>query len=86
MQLHHNFDLYVLFTQVHICFINDNHGKMKYTAFVAQEMMQNGHISVEVIDAKSQWFGVTYYEDKEVAVNTLAQLTEAKKYPSPLWS
>ena len=49
-------------------------------------MMQNGHISVEVIDAKSQWFGVTYYEDKDAAVKTLAQLTEAKKYPSPLWS
>lgn len=65
----------------------DNHEKNEiYLPFVAQEMMQNGHISVEVIDAKSQWFGVTYYEDKELAVNTLAQLTEAKKYPSPLWS
>ena len=57
-----------------------------YLPFVAQEMMQNGHISVEVIDAKSQWFGVTYYEDKDAAVKTLAQLTETKKYPSPLWS
>lgn len=65
----------------------DNHEKNEiYLPFVAQEMMQNGHISVKVIEAKSQWFGVTYYEDKEVAVNTLAQLTEAKKYPSPLWS
>ncbi|MDA0316694.1 MAG: sugar phosphate nucleotidyltransferase [Bacteroidetes bacterium] len=65
----------------------DNHEKNEiYLPFVAQEMMQNGHISVKVIDAKSQWFGVTYYEDKEVAVNTLAQLTDAKKYPSPLWN
>lgn len=64
----------------------DNHEKNEiYLPFVAQEMMQNGHISVEVINTKSQWFGVTYYEDKEIAVNTLAQLTEAKKYPSPLW-
>lgn len=65
----------------------DNHEKNEiYLPFVAQEMMQNGHISVKVIEAKSQWFGVTYYEDKEVAVNTLAQLTDAKKYPSPLWN
>jgi hypothetical protein len=48
-------------------------------------MMQNGHISVEVIKAESQWFGVTYYEDKDHAVNTLARLSEAEKYPSPLW-
>lgn len=65
----------------------DNHEKNEiYLPFVAQEMMQNGHISVKVIEAKSQWFGVTYYEDKEIAVNTLAQLTDAKKYPSPLWN
>jgi len=65
----------------------DNHEKNEiYLPFVAQEMMQNGHVTVKVINAKSQWFGVTYYEDKDVAVDTLKKLTEAKKYSSPLWS
>ena len=64
----------------------DNHEKNEiYLPFVAQEMMQNGHVTVKVINAKSQWFGVTYYEDKDVAVDTLKKLTEAKKYSSPLW-
>lgn len=64
----------------------ENHEKNEiYLPFVAQEMMQNGHISVEVIKAKSQWFGVTYYEDKTLAVSTLATLVKEKKYPSPLW-
>ena len=54
---------------------------MKYTLpFVTQEMMENGHITVEVIEAKSTWFGVTYYEDKEVAVATLAELTNKGAY------
>jgi NDP-sugar pyrophosphorylase family protein len=57
-----------------------------YLPFVAQEMMSNGLIDVNVIDSKSLWFGVTYYADKEVAVETLARLTEEKKYPSPLWN
>jgi hypothetical protein len=34
---------------------------------------------------KSQWFGVTYYDDKKVAVDTLLQLTKDGIYPSPLW-
>ncbi|MBT8260055.1 MAG: UTP--glucose-1-phosphate uridylyltransferase [Flavobacteriaceae bacterium] len=57
-----------------------------YLPFVAQEMMSNGLIDINVIDSKSLWFGVTYYADKEAAVKTLARLTEDKKYPSPLWN
>ena len=56
-----------------------------YLPFVTQEMMENGHITVEVIEAKSKWFGVTYYEDKEVAVATLKALTNKGAYPTPLW-
>ena len=51
--------------------------------FVTQEMMENGHITVEVIEAQSTWFGVTYYDDKKEAVRTLAELTEARRLPDP---
>ena len=57
-----------------------------YLPFVAQEMMVNGLININVIDSKSDWFGVTYYEDKTEALNTLKSLTEDYQYPSPLWS
>jgi len=56
-----------------------------YLPFVTQEMMENGHISVEVIEAKSSWFGVTYYDDKKLAVETLSKLTNQGAYPTPLW-
>jgi NDP-sugar pyrophosphorylase family protein len=56
-----------------------------YLPFIAQEMMTHGLIDINVIDSKSNWFGVTYYDDKVEAVTTLAQLTENKEYPSPLW-
>ena len=65
----------------------DNHEKSEiYLPFVTQEMMENGHITVEVIEAESTWFGVTYYDDKKEAVRTLAELTEQGAYPTPLWS
>ena len=57
-----------------------------YLPFVTQEMMENGHITVEVIEAKSNWFGVTYYDDKELAVTTLAELTNQGAYSNPLWA
>ena len=56
-----------------------------YLPFVAQEMMANGLIDIHVISSKSEWFGVTYYEDKTEAVKTLQRLTAEKQYPTPLW-
>lgn len=56
-----------------------------YLPFVVQEMMEKGIISVKVINAASKWFGVTYYKDKDIAVETLKCLVEAGKYPSSLW-
>ena len=64
---------------------NNHENKEIYLPFVAQEMMENGHISVEVMTTQSQWFGVTYYDDKKVAVDTLLQLTKDGIYPSPVW-
>ncbi|AXT21290.1 UTP--glucose-1-phosphate uridylyltransferase [Flavobacteriaceae bacterium AU392] len=57
-----------------------------YLPFVAQEMMANGLIDINVIPSNSNWFGVTYYDDKNEAVKTLAELTTNNKYPSPLWN
>lgn len=56
-----------------------------YLPFVAQEMMTNGLIDINVITSQSEWFGVTYYEDKAEAVKTLQRLTDEEQYPTPLW-
>ena len=64
----------------------ENHEKNEiYLPFVTQEMMENGHITVEVIEAQSTWFGVTYYDDKKEAVKILDDLTNQGLYPTPLW-
>lgn len=57
-----------------------------YLPFVIQEMLQDGMVSVEVIPSSSIWFGVTYANDKETAVNSLRQMTEKGDYRHPLWN
>ena len=56
-----------------------------YLPFVIQDMLRQGSAEVAVIPSESQWFGVTYSEDKENALKALGDLTGAGKYPSPLW-
>ena len=57
-----------------------------YLPFVAQEMMNEGLISINAIKSDSDWFGVTYFEDKDNAVKSLQSYTSSNKYPSPLWN
>ena len=65
----------------------NNHQKNEiYLPFVAQEMMKNKLIRVKVINSNSEWFGVTYYKDKDIAVKTLDKLVNEGKYPSILWN
>lgn len=57
-----------------------------YLPFVIQEMLENGLVDVEVIPSESQWFGVTYADDKDKAVDLLKNMTALGNYRSPLWS
>jgi len=57
-----------------------------YIPFVMQGMLDTDKAIVDVIPARSKWFGVTYVDDKEQAIQELREMTEAGMYPSPLWS
>ena len=57
-----------------------------YLPFVIQEMLQEGSTQVDVIPAESDWFGVTYANDKEMAVSRLKEMTDNGDYQNPLWN
>jgi len=40
---------------------------------------------VKVLSANSDWFGVTYKEDREAAIKKIDELTASGVYPAPLW-
>jgi hypothetical protein len=41
--------------------------------------------AVKVLDTDSQWFGVTYKEDKPSVIAKINQLVNKNIYPNSLW-
>ncbi|SHL65600.1 dTDP-glucose pyrophosphorylase [Anaerocolumna jejuensis DSM 15929] len=53
---------------------------------VVQQLLESGKSEVKVLKTKDKWFGVTYKEDKEKVVETIAQLKIQGVYPEYLWN
>jgi NDP-sugar pyrophosphorylase family protein len=69
-------------------FIAVSGGEIKsecYLPKAADWFIKNGYTRIRAVMADSEWFGVTYKEDKEAAIKRLAALTAQGVYPSPLW-
>ena len=56
-----------------------------YLPFAAQQLLTKNIISIDAIDSDSEWFGVTYKEDKENSVDRLNSYSKKGTYPTPLW-
>lgn len=57
-----------------------------YIPALVDELIQNDVLDVKVLDTDSQWFGVTYQEDKPIVIEKLNKLIESGAYPKELWS
>jgi choline kinase len=69
-------------------FAADMAGQIKaecYLPRAADWFIKNNIIKIKSLPADSDWFGVTYREDKEAAVQRIAALTARGVYPPELW-
>lgn len=57
-----------------------------YIPNIIQEAIDTGETRVKLLSSDSQWFGVTYPEDRPAVVASLKAMHEAGKYPAKLWS
>ncbi len=64
----------------------DNPRAEFFIPLVVNRLIQEDKIKLKVIPNQEQWYGVTYREDKPVVQEAFKELTEAGKYPAPLWS
>lgn len=55
-----------------------------YLPFAVKEIMSAGECTVRVYSSDDQWYGVTYHEDRDNVVNSLAKLKADGVYPSRL--
>jgi len=56
-----------------------------YIPSAVTDLIQSKRATACVLPVESQWFGVTYREDRPVVAASLADLTKQGEYPSPLW-
>ncbi len=56
-----------------------------YIPSVIQELIKWKKINVKNMITTSQWFGITYKEDRDIARSHIQDLSSQNKYPQPLW-
>ena len=56
-----------------------------YIPTVIDELIQSGSAECHLVSSESQWFGVTYPDDKQSVVESISGLIEAGEYPASLW-
>ena len=57
-----------------------------YIPNIVSDKIKAGEIAFAVIPTNDNWFGVTYKEDKQMAIQTLNKHIENGVYPKKLWS
>lgn len=53
---------------------------------VVNALIKNGNEGVKVLKSSSQWFGITYREDKQTVINNINSLINQGEYPENLWA
>ena len=69
-------------------FASDIKAEIKSECFIpkaADYFIQKGICKIKALNADSDWFGVTYKEDREEAVKKISDLTSGGIYPARLW-
>jgi hypothetical protein len=69
-------------------FAADAKGQIKNECFIpraADHFIKQGSAKIKSLDADSDWFGVTYREDREAAMKKIDELTTSGVYPASLW-
>lgn len=69
-------------------FIRQNANTLKgefYIPTVVNNLLDSGQATVKVLQSSARWFGVTYREDRDHAVNQLLELVRLGEYPENLW-
>ena len=69
-------------------FLNKNAGNINaeyYIPSAVNNLITNRKCTVKVLDTQSKWFGVTYTEDRQTAIDKIRELIDRGEYPLKLF-
>ena len=75
--------------QLFVKFLKEEGEKQGSEFFIPKlvdHLIHENILEVEVVDTESDWFGVTYQEDKPFVVEKINSLLKNGVYPASLWS
>lgn len=81
-------DLFDYSEEMFKTFLKENQSNLKAEFFIpliVNNLVGSGKAKMKVLKTTSDWFGVTYKEDRPTTVAKVAQLTANGVYPAPLW-
>jgi NDP-sugar pyrophosphorylase family protein len=70
------------------CFLEDHGQELKsefYIPTVIDNLIHNEILKVKILKTNSEWFGVTYPEDKAAVQTQLSDLIAKGEYPATIW-
>lgn len=70
-------------------FMNENKNELKAEYFmptVVGNLIEKNEVKVKTLETNASWFGLTYAEDKPIAIERIAKLVEQGVYPKKLWT
>lgn len=76
------------FEKYFIDFLKNNSKNLKaefYLPTMVNNLVREKIAQVKVLPSQAIWFGVTYPEDKEIAISKIKALTDEQIYPKKLW-
>lgn len=80
--------LFPVLEEKFVDFLKNEINKPKSEMFIPSvvfDLIEQNKAQVKVLKTVSQWFGVTYKEDKPFVVKKIKKLIEAGEYPEKLW-
>jgi len=81
-------DIFEHIEQLFVDFLQKNIHNPKsefYIPFVVDNLIKQHKICVKVLQTDSQWYGITYIEDRQQVIDKFKEMVNNKIYPPMLW-
>ena len=82
-------DLFPTLEEIFPTFLDEHQDSLDSCEFLIpielNDLVDDGQITVDILETSANWYGVTYKEDKELVTGAIKTLVKQRTYPNKLW-